>query len=74
MLTVYSMEGCASCVSATKLLDREQIAYQVVKIDEDPAAWAFLKAKGHRSMPQIYEGDTLYVEGGYEGLRKKIGN
>ena len=72
MITVYSMSGCASCVAATQLLDRKGIAYKVVKIDEDFEAWEFLKKEGHRSMPQIYEGDKLYVEGGFQGLTKKL--
>jgi glutaredoxin 3 len=69
-LTVYSMEGCAACVSATKLLESKSIDFEVVKIDENPEAWEFLKKEGHRAMPQIYEGDKLFVAGGFQGLMK----
>lgn len=69
-LTLYSMDGCASCVNAANLLTRNGIQFKTVKIDEDPEAWAFIRSKGHRSMPQIYDGDKLHVEGGYEGLVK----
>jgi glutaredoxin len=69
-LTVYSMEGCASCTQAAKLLEQKGVRFEVVKIDENPEAWAFIKAEGHRSMPQIYDGKQLFVVGGFEGLRK----
>ena len=29
----------------------------------------WLKERGHRTLPQIYCGDRLLVEGGYDGLR-----
>jgi hypothetical protein len=29
-----------------------------------------LIAQGHRSAPQIYLGDELFVQGGYQGLTK----
>ena len=69
-LTVYSMNGCASCVAATNMLDSKGVRYEVVKIDEDFEAWEFLKAEGHRSMPQIYDGKKLFVVGGFQGLAK----
>lgn len=70
VITVYSMEGCASCVAASKLLARYSIPHKVIKIDEDFEAWEFLKSKGHRTMPQLYVGDKLFVEAGYMGLVK----
>lgn len=69
-LTVYSMEGCAACVAATNLLKSKGVPFDVIKIDEDPEAWEFLKAEGHRAMPQIYEGKQLFVAGGFQGLAK----
>lgn len=70
MITVYSMEGCAKCVDAAKLLAAKGVEYKVVKIDEDMEAAAFIKKEGHRSMPQIYEGEKLFVVGGFAGLQK----
>lgn len=74
MITVYSMEGCAACNAATRLLDVKNVPYKVVKIDEDMDAAAFIRKEGHRSMPQIYEGDKLFVDGGYNGLIKHFNN
>jgi glutaredoxin len=67
-LTLYSMNGCAQCVQAAKLLEAKGVAYIVVKIDEDFDAWEFLKKEGHRSMPQLYLDGKLFVEGGFKGL------
>lgn len=70
MLTVYSMEGCSSCVAAMRLLDKQGIAYEVKKVDEDAEAASFIRSSGLRSLPQIFEGDKLFVQGGYQGLIK----
>jgi glutaredoxin len=70
MIVVYSMEGCAQCVQAVKLLERKAVPFKVVKIDEDFEAYEFLKREGHRSMPQIYKDGKLLIQGGYSGLTK----
>jgi glutaredoxin len=70
MVIVYSMEGCASCVQAAKFLERKGVPHKVVKIDEDFDAADFMKAEGHRSLPQIYKDGVLAVQGGFAGLSK----
>lgn len=69
-LTVYSMMGCTQCVHAANYLTTKEIPHDVVKLENSPAAWEFIKKEGHRSMPQIYLNGTLFVEGGYQGLAK----
>jgi glutaredoxin len=70
MIIVYSMEGCAQCVQAVKLLERKAVPFEVVKIDEDFEAYDLLKREGHRSMPQIYQDGKLLIQGGFSGLSK----
>lgn len=70
MLTVYSKNNCPFCEKAKYLLDTKGIEYKIVMIDEVPDARDWLIAQGHRSAPQIYNGDVLFVEGGYQGLAK----
>ena len=70
MLTVYSKNHCSFCDKAKHLLKNKNIAYKEVKIDEDQDAREWLIAQGHRTAPQIYKGDELFVEGGYQGLAK----
>ena len=70
MLTVYSKNYCPFCDKAKHLLKTKNVAYEEIKIDEDPDAREWLIAQGHRTAPQIYKGDELFVEGGYQGLAK----
>ena len=70
MLTVYSKNHCPFCDKAKHLLTTKGIKYTEVKIDEDSEAREWLIGQGHRTAPQIYLGDQLFVEGGYQGLAK----
>ena len=70
MLTVYSKNNCPFCEKAKYLLTTKGIEFKTVMIDEDPEAREWLIAQGHRSAPQIYLGDALFVEGGYQGLAR----
>lgn len=72
MLTVYSKNNCAYCVQAKSLLTSKNIPFIEVKIDEDTVAREFIVSHGHRTVPQIYEGETLFVEGGFQGLQQKL--
>lgn len=70
MLVVYSKNNCPECNKAMQFLKEEGIPYEVVKVDEQPEARAFLVAAGHKAVPQIYNDNGLAVEGGYKGLLK----
>lgn len=70
MLTVYSKTNCPACVNAKNLLTKYNINFNEVKIDENPEAKEFVLAEGHRQVPQIYNGDELFVQGGWLGLMK----
>jgi len=68
MLTVYSKNGCNACEQAKALLTSKEIEFVVKNVDEDFDAYDFIISKQHRSFPQIYKGDSLFVQGGYQGL------
>lgn len=70
MLTVYSKNHCPFCDQAKALLNKKNIPFNEVKIDENTDARQFIVEAGHRTVPQIYKGDQLFVEGGYTGLAK----
>ena len=70
MLTVYSKNNCPFCEKAKHLLTTKGIEFKTVMVDEDLEAREWLIGQGHRSAPQIYLGDDLFVEGGYQGLAK----
>ena len=70
MLKVYSKSNCPFCDKAKHLLTTKNIPFEVVNIEEQPEAREWLMAQGHRAVPQLYLGDSLFVEGGYQGLAK----
>ena len=70
MLTVYSKNNCPFCEKAKHLLTTKGIEFKTVMIDEDLEAREWLIGQGHRSAPQIYLDNALFVEGGYQGLAK----
>jgi glutaredoxin len=70
MLTVYSKNHCPFCDKAKHLLTQKNIPFSVVNIDEDQDAREWLIGQGHRTAPQLYLDDKLFVEGGYQGLAK----
>lgn len=69
-LTVYSKDNCPYCIRAKQYLDRLGIEYEEINVSTDPTMREWLKARGHRTVPQIYLGDELFVEGGCDGLTK----
>ena len=72
-LTVYSKRHCPACEKVKALLIREGWTFKVIGIDENDEARMFLIKAGHRMVPQIYMGEFLFVEGGYDGLVAHIG-
>jgi len=69
MIKLYSKADCPFCDLAKTLLEESGIEYQVVRIDRDAEEREYLIAQGHRSVPQLYVGDTLFVENGFDGLK-----
>jgi len=72
MLTLYTKNNCGFCVMAKGLLKNKDIEFQEINIEEDTGARDFIINEGHRTMPQIYQGDKLYVQGGFQGLKEKL--
>lgn len=69
-LTLYSKPGCPACTAAKQLLETRKVEFVVRDISLDESAREYLLEKGHRTLPQIYAGEQLFVEGGYTGLAK----
>jgi len=55
MLTVYSTAWCGYCMRLKRMLDREDIAYAEVNIEEDPSAAEFVMQVngGNRTVPTV---------------------
>lgn len=53
-ITIYTRTTCAYCVQVKRLLDIKGKTYEVVNIDDDPAAEAAIIAKsGARTVPVV---------------------
>jgi len=70
MLTIYSKPACPFCEQAWQYLHSQAVQFEVINVMEDADALAFIKAQGHRTVPQIYKDGELFVEGGWMGLSK----
>ena len=74
MLTIYSKDKCEACKNAKDLLTMKGIGFTEINCDNDWEGFDFIVSQGLRSFPQIYENGQLYVQGGYQGLLKKLSN
>ena len=70
MITVYTKNNCGFCAMGKALLSNNGYQYTEVNIEEDSVAMDFILLQGHKTMPQFYQDDKLFVEGGYNGLKK----
>ena len=67
MIKVYSKNACPFCDRAKQLLESRGVQYEEINVSEDIDARNFLVEQGLRSVPQIFNGETL-IPGGYQGL------
>lgn len=70
MLTVYSKTVCPYCVNAKNWLKMKNIPFTEINVEDDAQAREHMQQLGLRTVPQIFIGDKLFVEGGYSGLIK----
>ncbi len=70
MITMYSKPNCPYCDAAKMWFIENEFQFSIVDVSTNPEALAFLKEQGHRTVPQLYQGTTLLVEGGFNGLTK----
>lgn len=66
-MIVYSKTVCPYCVQAKKLLESKGIEFVEVNIETNAQGRDYLLEKGLRSVPQVFEGDTLI--GGFDKLK-----
>jgi mycoredoxin len=59
VLTVYTTAWCGDCVAAKRALDGLGVPYREVRLDDDPAAVAFVESvnDGRRSVPTLAVGE-----------------
>ena len=67
-VTLYSKDGCGSCVRARTLLARKRVPFEEIDVTDDPVREREMieRAGGRRTVPQIFIGG-VHV-GGYDDL------
>ena len=68
MLTIYTSPRCHHCTNVKEYLQELDISYKEVDISADQASKDWILEQGHRTVPQIYQGNTLVVEDGATSL------
>lgn len=65
---MYSTAFCPYCVRAEQLLHSKGVKPEKIRVDQDPDKFEEMlnRAKGRRTVPQIFIGDTHI--GGYDDL------
>jgi glutaredoxin len=56
-IVLYTQPRCTYCNIMKEKLDRTGYTYYTINIQEDPKALAFMKERGHRTVPQLYAYD-----------------
>ena len=55
-IRLYTQNDCPYCVTMKKKLDEWGYEYQEINVSNNLLAKGFLKDKGHRTVPQLYQG------------------
>lgn len=67
-LTIYSKPNCPYCEKAKYLLTQKDIPFEDINIMDNIDYIKKLRDMDLMTVPQIFLGDKLFVEGGYDGL------
>ena len=60
-ITVYSKPACVQCDATKRALDRQGVAYQVVDLTQDQAAYDHVTALGYRQAPVVIAGEDHWA-------------
>jgi glutaredoxin len=71
VLLMYGKVGCQFCILSREWLKKYYIPYEFKDVDTDKQAFAFIKSKGHTTVPQFYVGSLLFIKDGYTGLMRQ---
>lgn len=69
MFTVYGKKNCGYCAKAKNLLERKEVPFRFIDVEEDRVAMRYLRDRNFKSVPQIYNDDNVHI-GGYTELAK----
>lgn len=53
MVKVYSKHNCVQCKMTTRWLDKNNVPHEVIKVDEDETAFAYVESLGYKQVPVV---------------------
>lgn len=53
LITIYTKNNCMQCTATKNIMDKQGLAYQLINLDDEPAAIDNLKALGYRQLPVV---------------------
>lgn len=56
-VTVYTLPACVQCEQTKKTLTKSGVAYEVVDLSQDEAAYEMVKELGYQAAPVVVAGD-----------------
>ena len=74
-IVMYSVDWCPDCKRAKIFMERQQVSYLAVNVDEDQQGASFIKEVNHgnRSVPTIVFPDgSIMIEPSTDQLRAKF--
>lgn len=71
-ITVYTTANCVQCNSTKRYLDKHDVAYQTVDLNEDADAMAMVKELGYTAAPVVIAGDKHWSGFRIERLKNLI--
>lgn len=60
-VTVYTLPACVQCDRTKKLLEKNEVAFDVVDLSENEDAMEMVKSLGYGSAPVVIAGDTHWA-------------
>lgn len=71
-ITVYTTANCVQCNSTKRYLDKHDVTYQTVDLNEDAEAMAMVKELGYTAAPVVIAGDKHWSGFRIERLKNLI--
>jgi len=60
-LTIYGSPGCQGCKATVRKAEALGLSFTYIDVSIDLAAAALLVAEGHRSLPVVEAGETVWT-------------
>lgn len=59
-ITIYTRNDCVQCHATKRAMESRGVEFEMVNVDQDPAAADSLRAQGFRALPVVFAGDESW--------------